>query len=215
MATLDTHFLLFLCRPGDLRDSSCMDTDSILEILAQKLRATETRLDSTERSDAQLWAAIGVLLDVCQHHGVTTEGHRALIAKLRERTPVGKPKIRLAVFDDKYETRNSEIDCESRLHLCQARCCSFAVELSRQDLEERTLEWDIDEPYVLARADDGYCAYLERTTGGCTAYDHRPSTCRRYNCRRDSRVWLDFEKRVPAPVPIGVLPLSLRTITNT
>jgi hypothetical protein len=27
----------------------------------------------------------------------------------------------------------------------------------------------------------------------------RPRTCRVYDCRRDPRIWLDFERRIPAP----------------
>ncbi len=164
------------------------------------IRQLTARLEEAERSDLQLWGAIAMLLDICEHHGVTNEGHRRLIEKLRQRPPAGRQKIRLRVLDDKYQVTGPGIDCASLVHLCHARCCSFAVELSRQDLEEQSLRWDINEPYVLERGDDGYCSYVDRQTGGCTTYDNRPSTCRSYDCRRDARVWLDFENKVPAPL---------------
>jgi hypothetical protein len=37
-------------------------------------------------------------------------------------------------------------------------------------------------------------------SGGCTVYDDRPGTCREYDCREDKRVWIDYEKRIPAPL---------------
>jgi hypothetical protein len=30
-------------------------------------------------------------------------------------------------------------------------------------------------------------------------YEHRPAICRTYDCRKDPRIWIDFEKRIPAP----------------
>ena len=42
--------------------------------------------------------------------------------------------------------------------------------------------------------------------GACTAYDYRPSTCRTYDCREDRRVWIDFEARIPAPLPESIRP---------
>jgi Fe-S-cluster containining protein len=35
--------------------------------------------------------------------------------------------------------------------------------------------------------------------GDCTIYERRPGACRAYDCRRDARVWIDFEARIPAP----------------
>jgi Fe-S-cluster containining protein len=104
------------------------------------------------------------------------------------------------VIEDKYAVASPGIDCESRLHLCHARCCSLVVELSAQDLAERTVEWDLQHPYLLKRLEDGYCMYLTPELG-CGNYHHRPATCRSYDCRNDPRVWIDFEARIPAPAP--------------
>jgi hypothetical protein len=124
-----------------------------------------------------------------------------------------RPSVHLNVVDsDKYTTPNSEVDCDARIHLCHARCCSFAVALSRQDLDQGELEWQIESPYLLARAADRYCAYLrtEEEGGGCTKYEHRPAVCRKYDCRNDRRVWIDFEQRIPAPMPEGQTPRFVR-----
>jgi Fe-S-cluster containining protein len=48
---------------------------------------------------------------------------------------------------------------------------------------------------------DGQCSHLDRKTHGCTIYQQRPAACRGFDCRGDSRIWLDFEKRIIAPLP--------------
>jgi len=99
---------------------------------------------------------------------------------------------------DKYAlTDLPRIDCASLLPLCRARCCTQAAALSVQDLDERVVRWDYARPYFLARGDDGYCVHNER--GGCGVYAERPAVCRLYDCREDRRIWIDFERRIPAP----------------
>jgi hypothetical protein len=91
-----------------------------------------------------------------------------------------------------------EIDCAARLHLCQARCCSFELALSAQDVAAG-LPFDLARPYLVPRdGKTGACACLgaDRT---CTIHDQRPAGCRSYDCRSDPRVWVDFEARIPAP----------------
>jgi prolipoprotein diacylglyceryltransferase len=101
---------------------------------------------------------------------------------------------------DKYEDRGGvEIDCESRLHLCQAACCKLRFALSRQDVEEGLLRWDFGRPYLIAQGTDSYCVHLDRERKCCSVYEARPHTCRGYDCRRDARIWIDFEKRIINP----------------
>jgi Fe-S-cluster containining protein len=116
-----------------------------------------------------------------------------------------RPRVHLAMSRDKHTVPSPDIDCASLLHLCHARCCSFRANLSPQDIEENKLRWDLENPYQLARAGDGYCIHLQ-DGGGCEHYDDRPGTCREYDCREDRRVWLDWENKVPAPMPDGVKP---------
>jgi hypothetical protein len=89
------------------------------------------------------------------------------------------------------------VDCAERLQLCRARCCRMAVTLSRQDLDEG-LAWDEEQPFRIAHADDGTCHYLDAQQG-CAIYDRRPAMCRRYDCRADKRIWIDFERRIATP----------------
>jgi hypothetical protein len=105
--------------------------------------------------------------------------------------------VRLATFRDKYAIASADIDCAARIPLCGARCCSFEVTLSSQDVAERTIPFDMLRPYALPR-DHGRCVCMN-DDGACAIYAQRPGACRAYDCRRDPRVWIDFEARIPAP----------------
>jgi Fe-S-cluster containining protein len=103
---------------------------------------------------------------------------------------------------DKYALEQlPQIDCEARLPLCQARCCTLVFPLSIQDLDERVVRWDYGKPYQIARRPDGYCVHNRAGTCQCEVYEQRPGICRTYDCRNDKRIWIDFEKRIPAIDP--------------
>ncbi|ABA58343.1 Protein of unknown function UPF0153 [Nitrosococcus oceani ATCC 19707] len=100
----------------------------------------------------------------------------------------------------KYEFKGAaEIDCKSRVHLCKAACCRLPLALSKEDVQEGIVKWNLGQPYMNLRDTDGYCTHLDRCTGGCTVYEQRPIPCRGYDCRKDKRIWLDFEKGVINP----------------
>jgi Fe-S-cluster containining protein len=101
---------------------------------------------------------------------------------------------------DKYEFRDvAEIDCTSRIHLCGAACCRLPFALSRQDIREGIIHWDLGQPYIIAQGEDGYCTHLERRACRCTVREHRPVPCRAFDCRKDRTIWLDFENGVINP----------------
>ena len=157
---------------------------------------------------ARLRGEIAILVDILVARGVLTENHRRLLERAAPGAASGV-RIRLKLHVDKYQTPSSEIDCASLIPLCHARCCSFRFELSEQDLEEGTVRWDLQQPYLIRQEKDHYCTHVDRAKGGgCTIYDRRPAPCRAYDCRQDRRVWLDFEKRIPAPMEEGVKPIG-------
>jgi Fe-S-cluster containining protein len=124
------------------------------------------------------------------------EQARAEVAK------VPMPRVRLADIGDKYaEGQSVEIDCPSLIPLCHARCCTFLFYLTKQDLDEGAAKWDYGNPYWIKHNADGYCVHSDAQTRGCLIHAKRPHVCRKYDCRNDKRVWLDFEKRIPAPMP--------------
>src|SRR5688572_15998837 len=143
------------------------------------------------------------LLDALILRGQVPDSFRRLVKRIQADRGI---KIRLSMVDDKYTVESPDIDCASRIPLCGARCCSFDVMLSRQDLLEQKLPFVIDEPYMLPRDPvTKKCACMD-AQGKCVAYDHRPATCRTYDCREDARVWIDYEGRIPAPMPEAVRP---------
>jgi Fe-S-cluster containining protein len=102
--------------------------------------------------------------------------------------------------NDKYAFEGGvEIDCQNRIALCRGACCRLSFALTVQDLEEGTVKWDLGRPYMIRRAADGYCHHLEREQKRCGIYERRPIVCRGYDCRKDKRIWADFENRVVSP----------------
>lgn len=159
---------------------------------------------ATRGDHGDLAHRLEALIELLVMSGQLTEGHRAWLASLQgERT-----QVKLTVGDDKRAIAGPDIDCASLLHLCKGRCCSLTVTLSREDLLEGRLRWDLHDPYVLVKDDvTGYCANLQHD-GCCAVYADRPITCRVYDCRRDPRVWIDYDARVPAPMPARVIPFG-------
>lgn len=114
-----------------------------------------------------------------------------------------EPELDKYAFEDTVD----EIDCENRIDVCRAACCRLELALSRQDVEEGVVEWEFSRPYLIKRAGDGYCAHLDRSAGcRCGVYRHRPVPCRAYDCRDDTRIWADFERKLPSPDLASLFP---------
>lgn len=101
---------------------------------------------------------------------------------------------------DKYSfTGEVRIDCENRVALCKAACCRLPFALSKQDIQEGVVRWDLGQPYMIAQTKTGYCSHLDASCHQCTVHEYRPVPCRAYDCRKDTRIWLDFEKQIINP----------------
>jgi Fe-S-cluster containining protein len=101
--------------------------------------------------------------------------------------------------DDNGEPLSMEIDCENRLHLCHAACCRLRFALTAREVEEGRIKWNLGQPYMIRQGEDGYCHHLDRAKHQCGVYEDRPFVCRAYDCRKDKRIWEDFEKRTINP----------------
>jgi len=143
---------------------------------------------------ADLAARLEWLIDLLILRGQLPASFRRLAAKLTGNGD--RSVVRLATLRDKYAIASPDIDCAARIPLCGARCCSFEVTLSAQDVAERSVPFDLARPYALPR-EHGRCVCMDQD-GACTIYAQRPGACRAYDCRRDPRVWIDFEARIPA-----------------
>jgi Fe-S-cluster containining protein len=128
------------------------------------------------------------------------ERRRQITAQREAERNSKEPLVVVSEVADKYALADlPQIDCEARLPLCRARCCTFTFPLSFQDLDERVVRWDYGRPYQIGHRADGYCVHNEAGSCRCTVYAQRPAVCRTYDCRSDKRIWLDFDRREPAP----------------
>lgn len=188
-----------MSKPIGPQDSEPMrqDLDSGLRFV--HLMSMQSKSDIYETS-AALWA----LLEELVAKGVIdlrSLEERKTRTKAREaERALQMAHVQASENVDKYALKElPQIDCEARIPLCKGRCCSFTFALSFQDLDEGVVKWDYSRPYQIRRRADGYCAHNDPETRGCGVYSHRPAICRTYDCRKDKRIWLDFEKRIPTP----------------
>jgi len=169
--------------------------------LLEKLAADLPQLpDSDEATRRFEW-----LLDALIMREQVPPSFRKLAKKIQADRGVN---VRPSVVDDKYTVESPDIDCASLIPLCGARCCSFEVMLSKQDVLEKKLPFVVEQPYMLPRDPASKrCACMD-AVGACTAYDYRPATCRTYDCREDRRVWIDYDRRIAAPLPEAIRPTA-------
>lgn len=167
-----------------------IDSDLVRELEAM----TETLAARPDHAD--LSARLEWLIDTLVLRGQLPPRFKHLAGKVRGE----KSTVRLSLFRDKYAIPSSDVDCAERFPICRARCCKFDVTLSAQDVDEGKLQFEIDQPYVLRKhPTTGKCLHAG-DNGECGAYAIRPGQCRSYDCRRDSRIWIDFEARIAQPM---------------
>src|SRR4030095_12327274 len=94
---------------------------------------------------------------------------------------------------------NVEIDCENRLHLCHAACCRLRFALTAREVERGDVKWNLGQPYMIRQGADGYCYHFDREQKQCGTYERRPFVCRAYDCRKDPRIWQDFDNKIISP----------------
>jgi Fe-S-cluster containining protein len=157
--------------------------------------ATQLQSDMLE-SRAMLYALVEVLgkqIDLAAFE--EARGRARVLERERKRVQL---QVHMDPDSDKYAAKSpADLDCKALLPICKARCCQLTFALSKQDLDEGVVRWRYGRPYLILRQDNR-CAHQE-ADGGCGVYEHRPRTCRVYDCRTDKRIWEDFEKRVLAP----------------
>jgi hypothetical protein len=174
--------------------------------LADGLLYTHNRLNTNSRNTREATAYIYALIQLLDDKSIITAAELEPLRQTMEQALVEKFRREgdgVAFQDpeqDKYAfAGGAEIDCASRVHHCKAACCRLPFALSRQDVREGVVHWDLGRPYLIEHDADGYCTHLDQGGCGCTIYQHRPVPCRGYDCRQDQRIWLDFEQMTPNP----------------
>jgi Fe-S-cluster containining protein len=172
--------------------------------LAAGLRFSNDLGASTQRElrdqKALLYTVVELLMGKGVLHLNELEARRPELAKSLEQSQSARSKVYLVDAPDKYKVEDPPvIDCENRYALCRGSCCRLWFSLSVQDLDERLVKWNYTQPYAIAQGADGRCVHQDRTTYQCGVYQNRPHVCRTYDCRKDKRIWLDFDRRIPNP----------------
>ncbi len=183
---------------GDDDDTLRAELEAALRF--DHLLGMQTKLDVQEAS-----ATVFALLEELVARGLVdlraVDERRQRLREREAERARNQAFVQVAPATDKYALDElPQIDCASRIALCHGRCCRLVFPLSFQDLDERIVKWDYSRPYQIRRRDDGYCTHSDEETRGCRVYENRPAICRSYDCRSDKRIWIDFEKRIPAPL---------------
>jgi Fe-S-cluster containining protein len=171
-------------------------------------------LVSTMRDELiQVRARVGALTRKLDERGAIEETLPDRVREERVADEAAAP-LRIELSDhqrDKYAVAIPPVPCAELLPICQARCCTLAFRLSTQDLDGGHVRWDYGRPYWNLRRPDGYCVHNDPDGHSCGVYQERPAPCRAFDCRGDDRIWLDFEKRIPAPIDTAAdVPLESR-----
>jgi hypothetical protein len=180
--------------------------ETLREELAEGLLYAHSRANANTNKLLEVASFSYALMELLMERGIITVEeldarksamNERLVAKFSEK---GMGVALTTIDGDKYAFQSTvQIDCESRIPLCRAACCRLGFALSRQDVEEGHVKWELGYPYMIRRGADGYCHHLDRTRMGCGIYDRRPVVCRGYDCRKDARIWADFENQVVSP----------------
>jgi len=185
------------------------------------LRFTHIMGEDTRRAVFETAMTVLALIEELREQGLvdgaSLEARVPALEAAETERQKGLLRVKLNQDVDKYQLVGPDIPCDELIPLCRGRCCTLHFPLTSQDLDERVVKWNYLQPYVIRqRADDRYCVHNDPTTRGCTVYHHRPAVCRTYDCRKDKRIWVDYEKRIPtvdpsleprdAPVPFGPPP---------
>lgn len=163
------------------------------------LLGMQTKLDLSDLVST-LFALLEELVESGQLNVERFDQRRLRLQEREEARLKERPHVQLTDPVDKYALEDlPPIDCAALIPICNARCCRLSFPLSVQDLDERIVQWDYGKPYMIRQKADGYCVHNDCSSNHCSVYQHRPATCRAYDCRDDKRIWLDFENRIPAP----------------
>lgn len=181
--------------------------EELRQEVVQGFLYSHTRANKNTGKALEIASFCYALIELLQEKGIITfeelDERKKVVGKrlVKKFTEQGMGVVALQESEqDKYAFEQEvAIDCMSRIHICHAVCCRLVFALSKQDIEEGVIKWDLGRPYMIATDADGYCQHLDRATYRCTLREHRPVPCRGYDCRKDERIWLDFEKGIINP----------------
>ena len=182
------------------------NTADLRHQIADGLLYTHSRLNANQRKTLEAASFLYALVELLNEKGLLTieelDERKAVVAqRLTEQLRrEGNGALLQEPEYDKYAfPYGAQVNCAERIHLCKGSCCRLPFALSKQDVREGIVHWELGQPYVIEHGADGYCTHMDCHTRACTIYAHRPAPCRGYDCRSDQRIWLDFAQMIPNP----------------
>lgn len=179
---------------------------SLRRDIAEGLFYVHARLSENTKANLEASSFLYGLVELLSEKGIISiddlDKRKEAVAErlIRKNKDKGVGVLMQDPEEDKYTFKDvARIDCASCVHQCRAACCRLPFALSKQDLNEGIVHWDFGEPYIIAQEKDGYCSHLDQSCSCCAIWQHRPVPCRAYDCRKDDKIWLDFEKQIINP----------------
>lgn len=181
-------------------------SESLRQDVAKGLLYAHSRLNANTSKTLEAASFLYALVELLSEKGLLTveeldQRKRVVGQRLAEQFRVNGNGVMLQDPEyDKYAfDQEVGIDCADRVHECRAACCRLPFALSRQDVREGIVHWDLGRPYLIAHDGNGTCGHLDPTTRACSVWAHRPVPCRAFDCRQDERIWLDYENAIINP----------------
>ncbi|MGI0484858.1 YkgJ family cysteine cluster protein [Pantanalinema rosaneae CENA516] len=189
-------------KPEQAPRPAWQDASVVYSEVAQGLAYLHTRANAITGRSLESASFVYALIELLIEKGVITveeidDRKKMVSERLLKRFLQHDAGVSIQEPDqDKYQfSQTAAIDCGNQVSLCKAACCKMVFPLSRQDIEEGVIQWELGQPYIIAKNTDGYCCHLNRQCLTCTVHAYRPVPCRAYDCRHDPLIWLDFENR--------------------
>lgn len=185
---------------SDTSEKNMEDLTQLHNQLAQGLIYSHTRINDNTKRSLEASSFAYALIEILAEKGIITieelDARKKGVAErlIKRFTESGLGLLYQDPEFDKYAfEQEADVDCDSCLATCKAICCKFPFALSRQDVDEGIIRWELKRPYLIAHDSDGYCVHLDRETFQCSVHDHRPVPCRGFDCRNSNRwkVWYD------------------------
>jgi Fe-S-cluster containining protein len=192
--------------PESERREPQRDSDELRHQVAEGFLFTHSRFAADTKEALEQGSFLYALVEVLSERGLISidelDSRKRQVAK-RLADRFNRKGIGIAFQDPEYDKYafegEAKIDCASRIEFCRASCCRLPFALSRQDIREGIIHWDLGQPYLISQERDGYCSHMDRGSCACKVREHRPVPCRAYDCRNDGRIWLDFENKIVNP----------------
>src|SRR5258707_1013310 len=162
------------------RVSAILGKDMLRQELAEGLLYIHARLSENTSTTLEVASFLYSLIELLSEKGLLSiddlDARKQKVANrlVKKNSEKGVGVLLQEPEYDKYTFQGeAKIDCENRIHLCKASCCLLPFALSKQDIREGVVHWDLGQPYLIAQEKDGYCTHLERGSCRCTVREHR------------------------------------------